>query len=547
MANSDANVLLVTATQTEAKAVLDTFRAVTDCFTEPETGCNCHYRPLGKVNGSTIYLSLTEMGSTGPGASLLTVTKGIEALNPEAVVMVGIAFGMDNSKQAIGDILVSQQLSLYELRRQGKDKTILRGDKPHASSRLFSLLRGAQLDWKVAPVHFGLVLTGEKLVDNLDYREQLRQMEPEAIGGEMEGAGLYVACQDKKVDWILVKAICDWADGNKAINKADNQAKAAQNAAQFVLHALQQGQFRLTSTNPNPANESPVAVELIIDTPFPSFSDSQQQQLLDAIRTLLNLSRELKVITKKPGSVKLTIEMLPEEAEQLIPEVKAKKLAHFKVIDARIVEKSIGPTQTTNDSFISAERTSVSLLQLAIQNDSSAWKQMNTLYQPMITRWLHFIGVNSQDVEDLNQEVMVKLYRGLPTFSHRGQKGAFRAWLKTITRHCVSEYYRRPNKHQPVASGGSDFQMMLNQLADPNSDLSQQWDKEHDQHVLRRLLTIVEADFDPQTKSVFHRLVFDQIPPKTVASEFHMKEATVYAAKSRVLQRLRKEAADLID
>ena len=76
-------------------------------------------------------------------------------------------------------------------------------------------------------------------MDNLDFREQLRGFEPEAIGGEMEGAGLYVACQDQKVDWILVKAICDWADGHKAQDKDDHQQTAAANAAAFVLYALQ--------------------------------------------------------------------------------------------------------------------------------------------------------------------------------------------------------------------------------------------------------------------------------------------------------------------
>ncbi|MGB6688398.1 MAG: hypothetical protein WBE76_11200 [Terracidiphilus sp.] len=88
-------------------------------------------------------------------------------------------------------------------------------------------------------MRFGVVLTGDKLIDNIDFRHQLRAFEPEAIGGEMEGAGLYVACQDKKVDWILVKAICDWADGSKTQDKDSRQQLAATNAARFVLRALQ--------------------------------------------------------------------------------------------------------------------------------------------------------------------------------------------------------------------------------------------------------------------------------------------------------------------
>ena len=95
-------------------------------------------------------------------------------------------------------------------------------------------------------LHFGLIMTGEKLIDNVDYRNQLKQFEPEGIGGEMEGAGLYVACRDSNVDWIMVKAICDWADGTKGgPDKDAYQTTAAQNAALFVMHALQQAPLKL--------------------------------------------------------------------------------------------------------------------------------------------------------------------------------------------------------------------------------------------------------------------------------------------------------------
>ena len=93
----------------------------------------------------------------------------------------------------------------------------------------------------------------------MNFRDQLLALEPEAIGGEMEGIGLYTAAQGEKVDWILVKAICDWADGNKETDKTSkastensdkaikktkttstvrDQKIAARNAAQFVIHVL---------------------------------------------------------------------------------------------------------------------------------------------------------------------------------------------------------------------------------------------------------------------------------------------------------------------
>ncbi len=83
-----------------------------------------------------------------------------------------------------------------------------------------------------------MIVTGEKLVNDPEFRDALVKAEPEAIGGEMEACGLYIAAAAAKVDWIVIKAICDWGDGNKD-DKA--QKLVAQNAAEFVLHVLQQG------------------------------------------------------------------------------------------------------------------------------------------------------------------------------------------------------------------------------------------------------------------------------------------------------------------
>ena len=87
-------------------------------------------------------------------------------------------------------------------------------------------------------VFFGTILTGEKLIDNIDFRDQLLALEPEAIGEELEGVGLYTAAQSERVDWILVKGICDWVDSSKTRNRNRDQKTAVRNAAMFVAHVL---------------------------------------------------------------------------------------------------------------------------------------------------------------------------------------------------------------------------------------------------------------------------------------------------------------------
>jgi nucleoside phosphorylase len=234
------DVVLVTVNKHETRAVLDAFEAATGSEAVPVSLEDRVYHDLGTLKGTRVFHAISEMGSGGPGGMQQTVDKLIRALDPGAVIAVGIAFGVDENEQAIGAILLSKQLRLYELQRVGKEsKIILRGSRPDASSRLLSHFGGfGQTKWKGATVKSGVILTGEKLVDNVDYRTQLLSFESESIGGEMEGAGLYVSGHDHKFDWIVLKAICDFADGNKGKEKEERQKLAAKSAAQFLVEAL---------------------------------------------------------------------------------------------------------------------------------------------------------------------------------------------------------------------------------------------------------------------------------------------------------------------
>ncbi|MDQ2903706.1 MAG: hypothetical protein M3Y81_09155 [Chloroflexota bacterium] len=249
------DVLLITATEVESRAVIKLFEEATGkkferCFIDGNP-----YLNLGVINGARIMLVQSEMGAGGPGGSLLVVDEGIRMLSPSAVIMVGLAFGFDDREQNIGDILVSRQLFGYELQKvttndkSQRVKFIPRGDRPQAPPRLLGRFRNGVLDWEGPKVAFGLLLSGDKLIDNLDYREQLRAFEPEALGGEMEGIGLYSTAQRRRTDWIVIKAICDWADGNKAQDKNARQQLAAENATRFILHVLKQGGFTEEASN----------------------------------------------------------------------------------------------------------------------------------------------------------------------------------------------------------------------------------------------------------------------------------------------------------
>ena len=157
----------------------------------------------------------------------------------------GVAFGIDAAKQRIGDVLISEHIIPYELSKTAGATFILRSERPPASSRMRDWLRNidirqqANATWPT--LRAGAVLTGDKLVDDKNYRDELVALAANdmIVGGEMEAAGLHHALARDHVDWIVIKAICDWGDGNKSnTNKKRDQKLAATNAASVTVALL---------------------------------------------------------------------------------------------------------------------------------------------------------------------------------------------------------------------------------------------------------------------------------------------------------------------
>ncbi|HVS34750.1 MAG TPA: sigma-70 family RNA polymerase sigma factor [Gemmataceae bacterium] len=191
--------------------------------------------------------------------------------------------------------------------------------------------------------------------------------------------------------------------------------------------------------------------------------------------------------------------------------------------------------------------TSPSLLDRLNRNpDDADWRRLILLYTPVLHGWLENHGLQACDRDDVTQEILGVVVQKMPEFRHNRRAGAFRSWLRTITIHCLRRFWRA-KQYQAVAPGGSDFENHLIQLEDPASGLSAEWDRQHDQGLLRRLLGLVEPEFQPKTWQAFRLLVLEQRPAAATAAELGLTVNAVLIAKSRVLQRLRQEADGLID
>jgi RNA polymerase sigma-70 factor (ECF subfamily) len=183
--------------------------------------------------------------------------------------------------------------------------------------------------------------------------------------------------------------------------------------------------------------------------------------------------------------------------------------------------------------------TPASLLErLRRPSDPEAWNRFVELYTPLIYHWARHTGMQEADAADLVQEVLALLFRKLPEFNY-DRKQSFRAWLRTVTLNKWREGRRRAGV---AVEGGAN----LSEL--PAVDEQTAFEEaEYRTHLVRQALNGLQKEFPTATWKAFQGYVIAGRGAQEVAAELGLRVGTIYAAKSRVLSRLRQELAGLLD
>ncbi len=240
-----ADILFVTATPIETESLYNKLEHVcADGLLHIEKEGRKY--TLGTLSGyNIIHCQCSNMGTQEVGSSTLTTVNAlIDWPCIKTVIMIGIAFGMYNEetdlpKQKYGDVLVSTKIFPYENQRLNKDGSKkYRGIEHDANPHLIEAFRLVEPEWhqvnlsgESTRVELCPLLTGEKLVDNLTKRNELKASHTDYRGGEMEGMGIASTCDSNKIPWIIVKAICDFADGNKGNTPEEEELKTKKQIA----------------------------------------------------------------------------------------------------------------------------------------------------------------------------------------------------------------------------------------------------------------------------------------------------------------------------
>lgn len=181
------------------------------------------------------------------------------------------------------------------------------------------------------------------------------------------------------------------------------------------------------------------------------------------------------------------------------------------------------------------------LMRLKESQNQQAWSRFVEIYTPLLYFWARKVGLQSQDASDLVQDVLTLVFRKLPGFDYDRQK-SFRGWLRMITLNKHREICRRKNLEYSDCS-----QSELINIPKGRTSAETTWDLNYQQSLVHHAMELIKPEFNASTWAALREYVISGNAAIEAARNHDVSVWTVYAAKSRLMARLREELNGLLD
>jgi adenosylhomocysteine nucleosidase len=244
------DLLIFVATQTEFEQLQRVATEMGLPWKEGESPLGTFYN-LGAVGTNRVLVVRTAMGPLTYKGSASHAIYYLNATEASGVIGLGMAFGVDRTTQSVGDVLVATGIVPYDNNRRVFVETNGQTAVDYSRIKKFpskpSLLELFQRKAKLpdgVDLHPGLLLSGGARIHSAAYRDELVRMGMAkggpVVGGDMEGVGFLSTSDRANPRWIVVKAICDFADERRDEEIEATRLTACYNAAKFVLATLRE-------------------------------------------------------------------------------------------------------------------------------------------------------------------------------------------------------------------------------------------------------------------------------------------------------------------
>jgi RNA polymerase sigma-70 factor (ECF subfamily) len=175
-------------------------------------------------------------------------------------------------------------------------------------------------------------------------------------------------------------------------------------------------------------------------------------------------------------------------------------------------------------------------------SNRAAWDQFEQLYRPVVFRIARAKGLQHSDALDLVQQVLMLVSSAIGRHEKHPEGMRFRNWLSRVTRNAILKALSRGPRD--LAAGGTDILNILHEVPadDPTDALIE---LEYRREVFFRAAARVRSEVQDETRLAFEATVLQDVSIEVAAKRFGMSAGSIYAARSRIMRRLRTAVQEL--
>lgn len=176
-------------------------------------------------------------------------------------------------------------------------------------------------------------------------------------------------------------------------------------------------------------------------------------------------------------------------------------------------------------------------------SNRTAWDQFEQIYRPVIFRIARARGMQHCDALDLVQQVLLSVASAIENYERYDDGTRFRNWLSRITRNAILKSLSRGPSDR--AAGGSEMLDLMSELPAGDSETDALIELEYRREIYQRAATRVRREVQETTWLAFELTVLQEQSIEQACRTLGLSSGSVYAARSRIIRRLRDAVGEL--
>ncbi len=178
------------------------------------------------------------------------------------------------------------------------------------------------------------------------------------------------------------------------------------------------------------------------------------------------------------------------------------------------------------------------LIRASDPDDHEAFEEFVYYYKNFISMVFAKMGVKESQIDDLRQDLLLKLWKDISKFDSTRENSNFRGWLSVVIRHEVYRSFRKNKKN--FNDELPDNHLSISEESEIDKMIEEEWKA----YVTSLAVEKVKSAFDGNALKVFY-LTLEGKNAAEIAEELAMTENSVYVLRSRVKSRFQSEIRQL--